>query len=776
MLLQEPQPRVRTDTGPAAPAIASARAGPRGAAASAATVSAIGLAIVAASYYLERSGDGFAHPVFWGGLATLILPLALVQLAELRRGQRIALVVLGGLLLYAVKVLHDPALFANSDEFTHLAATQQLQASHHLYEELPIGGVMVANGFPGLHIATVALSDLSGLPLHPSGLLVIGAARVIFVLAVYLIAERLTKSPMTAALAAILVAANGNFIFWSGQFSYESLSLPLFLVALYLAANRNDVARQRGAATLAAALVTVAVIATHHLTSYALAACLWGLTALSLRARWRHLRCVDLAVLATAGAGLWFALVARSTGSYLSYVFNRTYTAITDVAGNGTHTPFQDQAGYQTPVAERGLGFAAAGVISLAIVWGMWVLWRRRDRFALATAILLTLCSLAYLSLFPLKLFPGAWETVNRSANFTSVGAAIVVAAAVAAAVSRRRPGRLWRTLAATAITLAVCGATIQGWPSRVLLSQPLGVQAGDAVLQPEGFAASAWATSRLPAPSVYLADEVTGRELAVDGAAFTLSGRADGVREVLSRPAMEPWQLDLLRKSEVDFAVVDRRRISANNVTGYFFQRADAPDGGVGYYSPRARAKFAALPRSSRVFDSGNIVIYDIRGLRDGPADCRDLYAIDLPNERACRAGGKTTLFADAHSRVDYGRGRTLSLVDAYVERRSKSTVVDLSLQALNSAPAPAVFDVDRIALHVGTRKIHVVAPARRGFATSRGRATARSHRFGRLRVVLRGRAARRFARSGAYLTVPSPTDRRVQARYDFSSKGTPR
>lgn len=778
MLLQETEPHSREDIGPVSPAVVSARTTTR--AATAAAISAIGLAGVAAGYYMERSGvpSGSAHLAFWAGLATLIFPLALVQLStDLPRGHRIALVILGGLLFYAVKVLHDPALFTNSDEFTHLAAAQQLHDSRHLYEPLPIGGVTVANGFPGLHIVTVALSDLSGLTLHTSGLLVIAAARVIFVLVVFLIAERLTKSPMTAGLAAIFTAANGNFIFWSSQFSYESLSLPLFLVAIYLAANRNAFARQRGTATIAAAVITLAVIATHHLTSYALAASLWALCALSLRRRWRHLRCVDLAVLATAGAALWFALVAGSTGAYLSYVFNRTYSAISDVSGNGTHVPFQDQSGLQTPVGERLLGFLAAGIISLAVLWGLWVLWRRRDRFALATRLLLTVCGLAFLSLFPLKVFPGAWETVNRSSNFTSIGAAVIVASAIAAMVVRRQTGRIASTLIAGVITLAICGAAIQGWPSRVLLSQPLEIQSGSAVLRPEGFSASAWATSRLPASSVYVADEVTGRELAVDRAGFTLSGRADGVREVLSRPGMEPWQRDLLRKQNVDFAVLDRRRISANNVTGYFFQPANSPDGGAGYYTPRARAKFAALPRSSRVFDSGNIVIYDIRGLRGRPADCRDLPSIYMPNERVCRTGTRTTMFANTAQTVDYGSGFRLSLVDAYVERRTSSTVVELSLQANNSGPAPVRVDMHRAALHVGGASVDPSGPSGDGtFGSASGKAKVRTQKFGKLRFRLRGRVARKFARSGGYLTVASPTDPRVRARYDFDSKGKPR
>lgn len=779
MLLHEPvtEPRVIAIGSPPPPP--AQRKGPTGRlrVALAGTFSALGLAIVAASYYMERAGLAVdrTHAVFWAGLATVIFPLALVQLAGgVTRRQRIGLVVLGGLILYAVKVLHDPSLFANSDEFTHLAATRQLSETQQLYEPLPIGGVTVASGFPGLHIATVTLSALTGLSLHTSGLAVIAVARAIFMVAVFLLAERMTRSPRIAGLAALLTAANGNFLFWSSQFSYESLSLPLLLVAIYLATTRNDERRNTIATTLAVVLISVAVIATHHLTSYALAGAFLALSVFSLRSRWRSLRCFDLAVLATAGAAAWFALVGSSTGRYLSYVFERTYTAITDAASKGTRAPFQDASGYQTPIAERALGFAGAAIISLAILWALWSLWRRPQRLATATKLLLTVCGVGFLLLYPIKVFPGAWETVNRSSNFTSVAAAVTIALALANAGTRRRPGRLMIVVVAATITTAVCGAAIQGWPSRVLLSQPIEVRAGQAVLEPEGFAASQWATSTLPAASTYLADEVTGRQLAVDGARFTLSGRADGVREVLSSPAMEPWHRRLLADRRIDFAVVDRRRLSADNVNGYFFQPAAAPDGGSGYYPDAVRENFASLPRSSRVFDSGNIVLYDVRGLRGRPADCRDLPSTTPPNQPACERGGRITLFAAAERPLRLTRAYSLALVDAYVEPRQLETVVDLSVQAVNSGSRRVSLRRGDFELRVGDARLRPRrAAGGRAFLRREGPTRVGSKRFGVLRFRLTGPAERAFARSGAQLLVRRPGDHRIRARYEIDHRG---
>src|SRR5207245_8360833 len=198
--------------------------------------------------------------------------------ATRRAGERLEHVALVGLLAYAVKVLRDPLMFVMGDEFFHLTAAQQIAATHKLFEALPIGGLNVAGKYPGLEIVTVSVSEITGLSLFCSGLIVIGISRTIIMLALFHLYDRVTGSPRIAGLAALLFAANGNFLYWSAQFSYESLALPLFVFALAIYAVRAERPTGRLPLTLTLALIVATITATHHVTSYALAASLWILT------------------------------------------------------------------------------------------------------------------------------------------------------------------------------------------------------------------------------------------------------------------------------------------------------------------------------------------------------------------------------------------------------------------------------------------------------------------------------------------------------------------
>ncbi len=113
---------------------------------------AAGLALVACSFALTREGHrGAAITVlFWAGFATMLAPATFRLLAESTpRAERVGLVVLAGLGIYAVKVLRDPLMFVMSDEFTHLASAERILATHRLFESLPLSGLVAAPQYPG---------------------------------------------------------------------------------------------------------------------------------------------------------------------------------------------------------------------------------------------------------------------------------------------------------------------------------------------------------------------------------------------------------------------------------------------------------------------------------------------------------------------------------------------------------------------------------------------------------------------------------------------------
>ncbi len=111
-----------------------------------------------------------------------------------------------------------------------------------------------------------------------AGLLVIGAAKLVIVLAVYRLLLLACRSERIASIATLIYLANPNFLFFDAEFSYESLALPFAVATLALVGvalqSRRGAGRRRLAAL--AALVGCAVAPTHHITSYALLVILAG--------------------------------------------------------------------------------------------------------------------------------------------------------------------------------------------------------------------------------------------------------------------------------------------------------------------------------------------------------------------------------------------------------------------------------------------------------------------------------------------------------------------
>lgn len=653
---------------------------------------AAGLALIAWSFAASREGHSGApiRLVFWVGFVTMIAPIAARLLAEsTSRGERIALVTLVGLLAYGVKVLRDPLMFVMSDEFMHLAAAQRIVATHKLFQALPISGLVAAPGYPGLETVTATICEITGLSLFVSGLIVIAMARVIVMLALFQLYDRVSGSARIAGLATLLFAANGNFLYWSAQFSYESLALPLFVLALALYVRRSERPTGRLSLTLTLVLLIATITATHHLTSYALAASLAILTLLSWRLHRPSGRATGLALLATACAAVWFFLVATGTRAYLSYVFTRT----ADAVANGTHsahTPFQASTGaLNTPIVEQIVSFAGVLLVVVTVLWTL----RRARRVAVLHSpigVFLAVCGLGFLAFYPLRLFPGAWETGNRGQEFLFIGTALLLGIAIVRLAGSDGDQRR-RGLLLVAILVVICGGVISGWPSPLLLAQPLKVRVDKAVVVPQGLSAATWAIHELPADSTYIGDEATGRELLVDGAHFSLFGNGGNVPAILESPLFPSWQRAVLVDRGIDYVVVDRRKVAANNQSAYFFQPASDPADGLGYYPAGVRKKLE-LPTTSTVFDSGDIVIFEVRGLREPPPRCT---AVGVPSQArgmTCRAPYTTVTIAGPNATVDLP-SLNVRFLRLEIEHRTAGVYVTILVQLQNvgtSAYAP--------------------------------------------------------------------------------------
>lgn len=593
-----------------------------------ALIGSAGLLTVAGGFVLSRANDAssWAQVMFWVGLGLIVVPAAIRLTQSPTRAERVALVLLTGGLLQIVTVLHDPFGFTYADEWVHEYNVQQILHTGSLFHGNPI--IPVTARYPGLESVTAAFASLSHLSVFVSGIVVVAAARLVFLIAFFLFVERLTGSAAIGSLSALLYMTNPNFLFWSAEFSYESLALPLALFALVatarahpgLLASRGTHARsprERRAWSIVACLAVAATVVTHHLTSYALCISLVLVCVVaSCRRSTRRDAPWPVTAFALASTLAWAFAVAPGTGHYLFPVLERAFheTVATVLGHTGARRLFGGGSAGQSvaPEWQRALALASVALIVSTLPFGLRTIWRRfRTNPYL---VVLGVAGAAYVAVLPMRLVPAAWETSNRSSEFLFVG----VAAALALAWLPRRLGRLRPIALAACVAVLLVGGVVAGWPPRVLLARPIrsSVPGGGTIVpQPqrvaETFLTGFGAGHRMVAP------EAVGRELLVDGRQTTYVTSAPfAAATLLFGDTMTLGMIETIDGHSLDYVAEDRLASGDDSMAGYFFGEPDGPR----LVDPGALGKFDSYPGVDRVLDSGDIVVYDVRGLRGAP------------------------------------------------------------------------------------------------------------------------------------------------------------
>lgn len=559
---------------------------------------------------MSRGTEPHAMLVYWIGILVLALPIFYRLTGEAASPtERLALVCVLGLSLYLVKVFRDAPSFTFNDELIHGFNGNRINETHHLFHHNSI--LEVTPYYPGLEGAASSLSQLSGVSTYTAGVILVGAARLLVVSALYFLFARVSGSPRSAALGAAVYTGNFNFMFYSAQYSYESLALPLLILMLMMLAEREAAPRERRTAWIVPlGLVIAAIVVTHHLTSYAAAGVILALALAGLWARksWRPPNPWPYAVYAAILAAAWLTVAASSTVGYLRAPLGGALEAITNTIGGEAPPRGLFQSGGQiapTPTAARLVALLAVGLLTLALPFGLVRIWRRY-RFQ-PFAIIFAFAAVAFFGTLALRLAPAAWETGNRASEFFFVGLAFVVGVV---GVERWRPRRLrWLVRPAIALGLLaiLAGGAISGWPWDTQLAQPLRVAAGGGTITSPSMAMAEWAGREVD-EGVFAAPAADANLLLDPAGKDVLTGSSPDIEDILKDSTMPSWQLPLLRENEVEYVVVDRREISFDGIRGYYFERDDKEEG---LYPLGVSRKFQQLPEFSRVYANGPIVVY---------------------------------------------------------------------------------------------------------------------------------------------------------------------
>jgi hypothetical protein len=567
-----------------------------------------GLLVVSVADALSRTGRPGALPLFWLAIALIMFP-ALVCLCADRphASERAAIVVMVGLGLYGVKVLRDPFVFTYGDELLHLPNLNSILDTGRLFGNNPI--LPISPRYPGLETVTALMVRVGGMSQYDAGIVLIAVARAIMLLALYLFYERVSGSARVAGIGALVYAATPTFLFFDAQFAYESLALPLVTVALMALlrwGRAGDlVARRRWGALVVA--LAAAVIVTHHVSSYFLVLFLVGLCLVHVFLHARRSAPWVLTAVVVLLAAAWLTFVAGRTVGYLSPVITSALRNVIDTISHETptRTLFANQGGVeQTDLGERII--AVIGILALAVgvLGGLTISWRRLS--ARPLMLLLVICAILYIATLPLRFVPAAWETASRAGEFLFIGVGVTVAIGTNWLLDRGGSNRVRRRVAVAAgVTLVFASGVIAGWPGNELVAFPRRVVADGRTLNPPQAVAATWSGLMLGPHERVFAQGADARFFNNNAHQTGFEGTA-----TLNSPTLTPTVRAALRANRITLVAADRRSISSDLLVGFFF------DIGSPALTPAKQADKFSTPATDRVFDSGDIVIYGVRGL----------------------------------------------------------------------------------------------------------------------------------------------------------------
>ena len=590
-----------------------------------ALIGALGLLIISLAFGAGRSGqDGSAvTAAYWVGQLLIVAPIGGRLLSQRPPPLRESMGLVGLLVVieYAVKICYSPIAFTFPDELQHWRSTQDILQTGRLFTynfSLPI-----SPHYPGLENVTAALSSVTGLSVFTSGVLVIGTAHLLLAALLYALFYTISGSTRVAGIACLIYAMSPHFAFFDSMFIYQSVALPFLVLAMFAvlhltrpSGSRETRVRAGWWVALVLSLLTVTI--THHITSYMLTALLALLTAVSIfQAGWRAARVPGLALAMTAGAtAVWLAFAAPTTLSYFRPAITRLAESLTgglSQHSSGANAQPSLPAG---PLWDRVLVLILVTSIGALLPYGALRIWRagRRDIFPMT----LLVASMSYYFVLLVRLVASdGVELAGRALTFVFIPVAYVVAIGVVHLMSRPKfSAPRGRTLELLTVGLAVTmfgGGIAGGWPPYwERLPGPYQVGGFERSVSPQGIAAAHWALTSLG----------RGQRFGVDignAALLATYGQQDALRNAASlyySDSLGPTERAYLTSSALRYLFVDRRLAQSLPVSGNYFQVEVKGSQAKRPIPLRNLDKYDGMQGVSRVYDSGDIVIYDLRGL----------------------------------------------------------------------------------------------------------------------------------------------------------------
>ncbi|RWY84529.1 hypothetical protein EHI44_17785 [Rhizobium leguminosarum] len=595
------------------------------------------LIVAALAANASRLGESWAVPTFYCAIAAIFLPAAArIIHPGASRLERLALIVIVTSALFVVRLIRAPVAFIDHDEFLHWATVNDILEAGRLFLPNPL--LPVSPLYPGLELITSALVNLSGLSVFAAGLIVLAAARMMLMLTLFLLFEKITDSARIASIACLIYMGSSTFLLFDVHYSYESLAIPMLAVVL-LASESRRVERgdTAGWPTVVATMVLIVALAvTHHLTSYFCAALLCGTAVMEwLRqdaSAVQRRQAILLASIAVIAPVAWSKIVGNPTGSYILPVLAGGIDEVAQLVSSSTSTRklFVSDTGALAPAWQRYLTMAGVALICLGLLTGFlrslvfngqhrnasilwpptrWRLWRS------SLLQILVLVTLAYPISIIFRLTRSGWEIGNRIGSLSFLGVAIVVAVAVAAFWHGASRGWLRATALAAAATTVLVAGVISSEGPRILVPAGYEVSADSSSIEPMGISAARWTREWLGGDQHFATDRINRLLLSTYGrqrVSTTLeSGQDTGM--AITAADLGPMERKLLIDSGVSFVMVDLRMTTGLPGVGVYFDGGAQDRNHTVPLQASSLLKFNSEPDVDRTFDNGFMVIFDV-------------------------------------------------------------------------------------------------------------------------------------------------------------------
>lgn len=606
-------------------------------------ISAFALFTLMISYNAFRGGVGsWPRILFWASLVLLYVPSTIrLCMANVKRSERVMLITLLGLSLYMVKVYHSPNYFTFGDELQHWRTVDDILHSNQLFLKNPI--LAVSPLYPGMEILTSAVVQLTGLDIYSAAILVIGIVHQLFLLAMFLFFELVADKPRVAGLAVLIYMTNPMFLYFSTQFAYESVSLPLAALVLLTLACRKQVETrlQRNALTAIRMLLVFSIVVTHHITADTLFVflLLWSLVTL-FRNRVKKIypaitwTTTILLVLLV----LWITTIASTTVTYLGPSIARSLSQFVDfLSGQSAGRElFKSGDGTSAPILEQLLGFSAPPIITLGLMVGLPYLWKHyRHSPAILT---LGIVSLAYPPSILLRLTPGGVGLSGRISEFLFLGVGFVLAFAIAEPwlsdtqtliqkiVSLTRLSIFSRQFVkhlvlVSALSLLFVGGVVVGWHPTDRLPGKFQVSSHGRSVERQSLEMANWMRVHLGKNNRVSTNWSNGLVLGSYGGQFTVYGtKTVRTAPIFFSHKFDDYETAIVVALDIEYLAVDYRMTTGLPVAGTYIEGSEPNwQNHTTPFNRDALEKFNAIAQIDRVFDSGDIVIFDLRALLNG-------------------------------------------------------------------------------------------------------------------------------------------------------------